>query len=231
MEKHTENDFKFSNQRRPEVDLRKYYILFFQTGLIITLLIFIGLTKIKITGSEHQEIAFSEQEIVEMEEIIQTRQEPQVPPPPRPPVPVQVPNDVIIEDIDIMIDAELNFRSDTYLPPPPPQSHDEEPDPEEDFFIAVEQMPELIGGLESIQQKIKYPELAMRANIQGRVYLRFIINERGEVEEPVVVRGIGGGCDEEALRVIKQAKFTPGLQRGRPVRVQYAIPITFVFRD
>ncbi len=231
MEKHTENDFKFSNQRRPEVDLRKYYILFFQTGLIITLLIFIGLTKIKITGSEHQEIAFSEQEIVEMEEIIQTRQEPQVPPPPRPPVPVQVPNDVIIEDIDIMIDAELNFRSDTYLPPPPPQSHDEEPDPEEDFFIAVEQMPELIGGLKSIQQKIEYPELAMRANIQGRVYLRFIINERGEVEEPVVVRGIGGGCDEEALRVIKQAKFTPGLQRGRPVRVQYAIPITFVFRD
>lgn len=231
MEKHTKNEFKFSNQRRPEVDLRKYYIIFFQTGLIITLLVFIGLTKINITGSEHQEIVFSEQEIVEMEEIIQTRQEPPVPPPPRPPVPVQVPNDVIIEDVDIMIDAELNFRSDSYLPPPPPQSRDEEPDPEEDFFIAVEKMPELIGGLESIQQKIKYPELAMRANIQGRVYLRFIINERGEVEEPVVVRGIGGGCDEEALRVIKQAKFTPGLQRGRPVRVQYAIPITFVFRD
>jgi len=232
MEKQTKkNEFKFSNQRSPEVDLRKYYTIFLQIGLIITLMVFIGLTKINITGSELKDIVFSEQEIVEMEEIIQTRQEPPVPPPPRPPVPVQVPDDVIIEDIDIVIDAELNFLSDAHLPPPPPPSQEQEPEPEEDFFIIVEQMPELIGGLASVQQKIRYPDLAKRANIQGRVYVQFIINEKGEVENPVVVRGIGGGCDEEAVRVLKQAKFTPGLQRGRPVKVQYAIPVTFVLRD
>jgi len=229
LSKHSE--IKFRAQRRPEVDLRKYYIIFFQIGLIITLAIFIGLTKVNITPSEQGEIILAEQEIVEMEEIIQTRQEPPVPPPPRPPVPVAVPNDVIIEDVDIMIDAELDFLSDGFLAMPPPPSAKEEQEPEEDFFVVVEQMPELIGGLASIQQKIRYPELAMRANISGRVYVQFIINERGEVENPRVVRGIGGGCDEEALRVIKEARFTPGLQRGRPVRVQYAMPITFVLRD
>lgn len=229
LSKHSE--FKFRNQRRPEVDLRKYYLIFFQIGLIMALTIFIGLTKINITPLEQKEIILAEQEIVEMEEIVQTRQEPPVPPPPRPPVPVAVPNDEIIEDIDIRIDAELDFLSDGFLAMPPPPQSNEEPEPEEDFFIVVEQMPELIGGLASIQQKIRYPELAMRANISGRVYVQFIINERGEVENPRVVRGIGGGADEEAIRVIKQAKFTPGLQRGRPVRVQYAIPVTFVLKD
>lgn len=224
-----QSEFKFTTERRPEVDLRKYYTIFFQIGLIITLMVFIGLTRISITSSERAEFIIAEQEIVEMEEIIQTKQQPPVPPPPRPPVPVAVPNDVIIEDIDINIDAELDFMSDGHLPPPQ-QAREEEPEEEEDFFVVVEHMPELIGGLASLQEKVRYPELAVRANIQGRVVVQFIINERGEVENPQVVRGIGGGCDEEAVRVVKQARFTPGMQRGRPVRVQYSVPVTFVIR-
>ncbi|MCC5906757.1 MAG: TonB family protein [Balneolaceae bacterium] len=102
-------------------------------------------------------------------------------------------------------------------------------DPEEaqDFFVVVEEMPELIGGLESIQQEIRYPEMARRAGIEGRVYVQFIINENGDVEYARVIRGIGGGADEEALRVVNMAKFEPGMQRGQPVRVQYALPIFF----
>ncbi len=221
--------FKFTTERRPEVDLRKYYTIFFQIGLIVTLMVFIGLTRINISSSEKSDFILAEQEVVEMEEIIQTKQQPPVPPPPRPPVPVAVPNDVIIEDIDIDLDAELNFLDDGYLPPPQ-QARDEEPEEEEDFFVVVENMPELIGGLASLQEKVRYPELAVRANIEGRVVVQFIINERGEVENPQVIRGIGGGCDEEAIRVVKQAKFTPGMQRGRPVRVQYSVPVTFVLR-
>jgi protein TonB len=72
--------------------------------------------------------------------------------------------------------------------------------------------------------------MAVKANIQGRVYLQFIVNENGDVENPVVLRGIGGGCDEEAIRVIRETKFSPGLQRGRPVRVRYALPIIFMLR-
>lgn len=230
MEKNERNR-NFRTYRRPEVDLRKYYTIFFEVGLIITLMVFIGLTRINFEPGEEQEITLKSQEVVEMEEIVQTKQQPPVPPPPRPPVPVEVPNDVIIEDVDIHIDAEMDFSSDEYLPPPPQQEEQpEEEEQEEDFFIAVEHMPELIGGMKSIQEKIRYPELAVRANIQGRVYVQFIVTEKGEVEDPVVLRGIGGGCDEEAVRVIREAKFKPGMQRGRPVRVRYSLPLIFMIR-
>ncbi len=163
-----------------------------------------------------------------MEEIIQTEHVERVPPPPRPPVPQPVPNDEIIEDVQIDIDAELTLDGPMSLPAPPPQPDAEEgTEEEEDFFVIVEQMPELIGGLAELQSKIRYPETARRAGIEGRVYLRFIVNEKGEVENPVVTRGIGGGCDEEAIRAVKQARFKPGLQRGKPVRVQYSLPVVF----
>lgn len=216
-------------KRKPEANLRNYYTILLETGLILTLLILTALVRIDFRASEAEVIYMDEQEIVEMEEIIQTQQQETPPPPPRPPVPVPVPNDQIIEDIDIMIDAELDFGSQLALPPPPPQQ-EEEAEPEDGFFILVEQMPELIGGLEALQREVRYPERALRANIQGRVYVQFIVNERGEVESPNVIRGIGGGCDEEAIRVVSRAKFKPGMQRGRPVRVQYNLPVIFMIR-
>lgn len=218
-------------KRKPEVNLRNYYTILLETGLILTLLILTALVRIDLTGSESENIQVLEQEAVEMEEIVQTQQRETVPPPPRPPVPVAVPNSEIIEDVDINIDAELDFGAALDLPPPPPKQEEESGENEDDFFILVEQMPELIGGLESLQSQVRYPERALRANIQGRVYVQFIVNERGQVENPEVIRGIGGGCDEEALRVVKRAKFTPGMQRGRPVRVQYNLPVIFMIRS
>lgn len=102
---------------------------------------------------------------------------------------------------------------------------------EEDFFVVVEQMPQLIGGMAGLQAKVEYPEMARRAGIEGRVTVQFIVNENGDVENAKVVRGIGGGADEEALRVVQQAKFEPGIQRGRAVRVQYALSINFRLED
>lgn len=108
-------------------------------------------------------------------------------------------------------------------PPAPP-----EPDAkEDDYFVVVEKMPELIGGLTSIMQDIRYPEEARAAGIEGRVTVQFIVNEDGDVEDARIIRGIGYGADEEALRVVEQAKFKPGMQRGEPVKVQYSIPIFF----
>ena len=127
------------------------------------------------------------------------------------------------EDEIINIDAELDLDGPIDLPPPPPPSDDEE----EDFFVVVEQMPEIQGGMAAISSKIEYPEMARRAGIEGRVIVQFIVNENGQVENPRVVRGIGGGCDQEALRVIREVKFKPGMQRGRPVRVQFSLPIVF----
>lgn len=217
-------------KRKPEVNLRNYYTILWETGLILALLILTALVRIELTPSETEFIYISEQEVVEMEEIIQTQQEEKLPAPPRPPVPVAVPNDEIFEEIDIMIDAELDFGGMLDMPPPPPPATEEDSEPENDFYVIVEQMPELIGGLESLQREVRYPERALRANIQGRVFVQFVVNERGEVENPRVVRGIGGGCDEEAIRVVETARFTPGMQRGRPVRVQYNLPVIFTIR-
>jgi len=191
---------------------------------LAALVIFIIAVRIDLTSEAPEEYTMDEQEVVEMEEIIQTRQIETPPPPPRPPVPVEVPNDEIIEDVDIDISADLDLGGALSAPPPPPPAEDDE---EEDFFVVVEEMPELIGGLGELQSKINYPEMARRAGIEGRVYIQFIVNEQGQVENPRVIRGIGGGADEEALRVVSQAEFKPGMQRGRPVRVQYSLPIFF----
>ncbi len=211
-------------RKKPDADLRNYYTVYLELGLIITLVIFIVAVRIDITSLGPEEIVLDEQEVIEMEEIIQTRQIETPPPPPRQPVPVEVPNDEIIEDVDIDIGGDLDLGGALSMPPPPPPAED---DPEEDFFVVVEDMPELIGGLGELQRQIRYPEMARRAGIEGRVFIQFIVNERGQVEDPRVIRGIGGGADEEALRVVSQAQFRPGMQRGRPVRVQYSLPIYF----
>lgn len=212
-------------RKKPEAELKNYYTVFLQVGLLLSLLILIGIVKMDWVAETPEAIVMEEQEIVEMEEIIQTRQIETPPPPPRQPVPVAVPDDQIIDDVSIDIGGDLNLGGSLDMPPPPPPPADDEP--EEDFFVVVENMPELIGGLGALQGQIRYPEMARRAGIEGRVHIQFIVNEQGEVENPVVVRGIGGGADEEALRVVSQAKFTPGMQRGRPVRVQYSLPIFF----
>lgn len=212
-----------NNRKKPKADLRRYYTLFLEAGLIAALLIFIAAAKVNLSSDKSNVDLTNEQEVVEMEEAIQTEQIKKPPPPPRPPVPVEVPNDEVIEDKIINIDAELSFDEPLDLPPPP-QGDD---DNEEDFFVVVENMPELIGGLAALQKDIRYPERARKAGIEGRVIVQFIVNEKGEVEQPRVIRGIGGGCDEEALRAVDNARFKPGRQRGKPVRVQYSLPVIF----
>ena len=213
-----------SNERKkPNADLRNYHTLFLQSGLIAVLLIFIVAMKVDLQPGEKKMTFIEKQEIVKMEDIIQTKQIERPPPPPRPPVPVEVPNDEIIEDEVLDISAEFDIDDPIDLPPAPK----EEVEQEEDFFLAVEQMPELIGGLAGLQRSIRYPEMARRAGIEGKVTVQFIVTEDGTVESPRVIRGIGGGCDEEALRAVKQAKFEPGRQRGKPVRVQYSLPVVF----
>jgi protein TonB len=210
------------HRKNPKADLRTYYNLFLQFGMIVVLLIFIVAMKMEIKSDKQIVDYTEEQEIVKMKEVIQTKQEKVPPPPPAPSIPVAVPNDEIIKDeiLDISVDFDIDQRLE--LPPPPDNSGDEE-----SFFVAVEQMPKLIGGLGGLQSKIEYPDMARRAGIEGRVIIQFIVDENGNVVNPRVIRGIGGGCDKEALRVVKQAKFKPGRQRGKAVRVQYSLPITY----
>lgn len=98
------------------------------------------------------------------------------------------------------------------------------------YFMAVEEMPDPIGGIKDIQKKIKYPEIARRAGIEGRVFIKAYIDENGDVFKTTLIKGIGGGCDEAASLAVKQTKFKPGRQKGKPVKVQISIPILFKIR-
>ena len=107
---------------------------------------------------------------------------------------------------------------------------------EDTVYQIVEQMPQYTGGEEAmmkyVAENIKYPQAAKDKNISGRVFVGFVIEKDGSVSNVKVVRGIGGGCDEEAARVIKEMpKWKPGMQKGKPVRVNYMMPIFFKLDD
>jgi protein TonB len=164
-----------------------------------------------------------------MEEVLQTKQVEAPPPPPKPPVPVEVPDDEILENDELDLDASLDIDEPLAdLPPPPPPAVEEAPEPE--IFIVVEDPPVLIGGLSELQKKIQYPPIARKANVEGRVTIQFVVDEQGNVTNAEVLRGIGAGCDEEALRAVMASKFEPGKQRGKAVKVRMSLPVTFKLR-
>ncbi len=214
--------------KAPGADLKVYRPLYLRLGAITSLLFFILLFRVNLKFEESDVVfAIAEQEVVTLEDIIQTKQQETPPPPPRPSAPVAVANDAVISDELLEFDFELNFDEAPLPAPPPPPTAATEAEEDEEVFIVVERMPELIGGLEGLQSRIVYPEIARMAGIEGRVIVQFVIDARGNVLNPVVVRGIGAGCDEVALEAVKSARFTPGMQRGRPVRVSYTLPVTF----
>jgi protein TonB len=217
-----------TERKKPEADLRNYYTLILEGGLIVALAIFVLAFKVDLRTEQKEIKMVEKQETVKMEEVERTKQVEKPPPPPRPPVPVEVPNDEVIEDEIIDLDADLDLDGPVEMPPPPPPAEEEE---EEEVFVVVERMPELKGGQQALYDEIEYPELARKAGIEGRVFVEFVVDENGNVTNPRVVRGIGGGCDEEALRAVKQMSFTPGMQRGRPVKVKYSLPVMFKLQN
>lgn len=111
-------------------------------------------------------------------------------------------------------------------PPTPPAPGTTNPeDPE--LFIVVEQMPEIIGGMAAIYEQLTYPEIARRGGIEGRVIVQFVVEADGSVSNVNVVRSAGTELDNEAVRVIQNLSFKPGVQRGQNVAVQMTIPIVF----
>lgn len=94
-------------------------------------------------------------------------------------------------------------------------------------FIVADKMPKLKGGISALQQKVDYPEKARKAGVEGRVIVQFIVDRKGNVVAPKVLRGIGAGCDQEALEVVRQAQFEPGMQQGQSVPVKISLPVRF----
>jgi periplasmic protein TonB len=116
-------------------------------------------------------------------------------------------------------------------PPPPPVIEEKDPD-ENKVFDFVQQKPEFPDGdkalLKYLGENIKYPAIARENGIEGRVIVKFQVSKNGSISNAQVVRGIGGGCDEEALRVVKSMPdWKPGKNNGKPVNVTFTLPVTF----
>lgn len=177
-------------------------------------------------------IAEEEIEITRVEEI-------NTPPPPPPAAPVVtevlnvVEDDVELDQQDILTseDSQRDAQAQTYVAPVANLVEEEEESAQQ-IFTVVEEMPKFPGGegelLSYIAKAMKYPVIAQENGIQGRVVCSFVINRDGSVVDAEVVRGVDASLDKEALRVINSMpKWSPGKQRGKPVRVKYTIPVTF----
>lgn len=121
-------------------------------------------------------------------------------------------------------------------PPPPPAAEPEPPKPAVDDNVynmaVIEQQPSFPDGeaalFKYLGENIKYPTMARENGIEGKVYIEFVIDKDGSVTNAVVKRGIGGGCNEEALRVVNSMpRWKPGRQQGNPVKVKYTLPVSF----
>jgi len=204
--------------KAPKADLRLSYKKALESSLAAALLVAIVTLRLLPVYNDESRIIPHAQEIVQLEDIEQTRQEQLPPPPPRPAIPIEVPADETLEDVTIA-STELDLAQE--LPPPHVGWN------EEGFFVSVEEMPQIIGGMEEVLKHLVYPDLALRANVSGTVFVLVYVDEKGNVVKTEVAKGIGAGCDEAAQRAIEQVKFTPGKQRGKPLKVRVMIPMTF----
>lgn len=213
-------------RKNPKVDLKRKYQRVFEISVILSLLLMIVAFKF-FPQLEKQEVVLEQaQELVNVQDVDITRQENKPPPPPKPPIPIEAPSDNVLEDIEIG-NTEIDEEANVAPPPPPPKAETKKVEEEPVFFVAVEEMPEPIGGIEAIQKKIVYPEIAKRAGVEGRVFIKAFVDEQGNVTKTEVIKGIGAGCDEAAEAAVRSSKFKPGKQRGKAVKVQVSVPILF----
>ena len=148
--------------KNPKADLRSKYSKFFELSLIVSLALLILAFKFFPHLKATKEVVANTQELFNVEDVQQTKQENRPPPPPKPPIPIEAPTDNVLNDIDIS-STELDVNANVQAPPPPPK--EEKKDDEPTYFVAVEEMPEPIGGIAAIQSKIVYP---VAANVQNR---------------------------------------------------------------
>jgi len=222
-------------RKTKNADLERKKGYFFEIGLIIALLVVFVAFEYK--SYDKITVDLSSRVVDDTpEEIIPITEQKVKPPPPPPPKQVTkitiVEDDVEVEDeIDIDVDADDDTEMEEYIPP----EDDDEEIVEAEIFTVVEAMPEFPGGMAKLMgylgNNIKYPPLAKESGIQGRVFINFVVEPNGSISNVKVLRGIGGGCDEEAIRVVNSMpKWKPGMQRGKPVRVSYNLPVKFTLQ-
>jgi len=224
-------------KKSEKANLEKRTSIFFEIGLIVSLSLVLIAFEWTSSGIKTNEYDTGATEQVEQELVPITRQEQPKPKPPEPPKVTEilqiVKNDVTLDDElqleDLEADINTEVQEINY------DVQEEEEDAGQIFFI-VEDMPSFQGGDVNkfrtwVAEHLQYPEIAAENGISGRVFVRFVVEPDGSVDNVEVIRGVDPALDAEAVRVVKSSpKWSPGKQRGKPVRVAYTFPIVFVLQ-
>lgn len=219
-------------KKTAKADLENKKRIFLQIGLIVALIFVWMAFEWRQYERSVMDLGALEIEIIEEEDIPITRQEtPPPPPPPEPSVELIIVDDDVEIDEEFMIDTEATVF--TEVQEFVPVFIEEEEVQEEQIFTIVEDDPEFPGGqgalMQFLQSNLRYPTMAREAGIQGTVFVTFVVERDGSITDVRILRGVGGGLDEEAIRVVRNMpRWTPGRQRGQAVRVQFNLPIRFV---
>jgi protein TonB len=217
-------------KKNPEVDVNKKSSMYFMIGAVVALSVLLLSFEWKVYDTSLQELSKLVVDLEEEEIIPITQQEVLPPPPPPPPATII---EIVEDDEEIEEELEIeDSESDEDEVIEIVAVEEEEEAAEEEIFTIVETNPSFPGGegkmYEYLGSNMKYPPIARDNNIQGRVYVSFVVEKNGKITDVRVLRGIGGGCDEEAIRVVKSMPgWSPGKQRGKAVRVRFNLPIVF----
>ena len=218
-------------KKTPEADVNKKVSLFLAIGLLVSLGITLAAFEWKkYDEGELMDLGNLNDDFEELTEIPPTEQPPPPPPKIQQPQIIEIPDEEEIEE-EIEIDLDVEITEETEVEE---IVFDEEPEEEEadQVFLVVEESAKFPGGMAAwgkfLKKNLKYPRQAARMGIEGKVFLSFTVDQQGSISDIQVLRGISGGCDEEAKRVLLSSpKWSPGKQRGRAVKSKMQIQIVF----
>lgn len=213
---------------------------FFSTYLLMGLVFVLSICYVALEWTEHEIEVFEqttdEEFFVEEIEIQQTQQQEVTPPPPAPEQQVVEVLNVVDDNVEVahveIQDQDDDSEVEIKAPVAGPVIEEEE-EKEDEVFLVVENMPEFPGGqpalFKYLAENIKYPVIAQENGVQGKVICQFTVNKDGSIVDVIVLKSSGDqSLDNEAIRVLtKSPKWTPGKQRGKPVRVKYTVPVVF----
>ncbi|MBX2970532.1 MAG: energy transducer TonB [Cyclobacteriaceae bacterium] len=221
-------------KKTSKADLEKIRPLLFNLSLVITLLLIIAAFEWESSTMDAKKTVVVDKS--DFDEIIDVPQT-EIPPPPPPqviqqPRIVEVPDqEEIEEEINVQFDIDVTDQSVSQEFKIETQVVVEEEETDK-IFLVVEQPASPKGGMsafyEFVSRNIKYPAQARRLGTEGKVFVEFIVEKDGSLSSFTVIKGIGAGCDEEAVRILQLSPpWTPGKQRGQPVKQRMVLPIHF----
>jgi periplasmic protein TonB len=218
-------------KKTEKADLTNKSMFFFSIGLFVTLGITVAIFENKTYDEQVEVIARNSDVAEEIMDVPVTDQPPPPPPQVQQPQVVEVPDEEEIEE-EIQVNLDVEVTEDTKVEHIEIKQEKEEEEDVNQIFTIVEEQAQPVGGMSAfykfVGEKMKYPAQARRMQVEGRVFCEFVVNRDGTLQDVKVIRGIGAGCDEEAIRVIQSAPpWKPGKQRGKAVRSKFNLAIIF----